>query len=126
LPYTLSLRSSLNVSYQVSDPYKTTGKIIVLCILIFKFLGSNLEDKRFCIEWWRAFRNLNLLLISSWIEFWSVNVVPRYLNSIELLSTFIPWLRPAFWSRDITIYLVLSAFTFVWLVLHYFISHWIR
>jgi hypothetical protein len=27
------------------------GKIIVLYILIFKFLDSNLEDKRFCTEW---------------------------------------------------------------------------
>ena len=33
---TLSLHSSLNVSNQVSHPYKTTGKIIVLYILIFK------------------------------------------------------------------------------------------
>jgi len=32
---TLSLHSSLNVSDQVSHPYKTTGKIIVLYILIF-------------------------------------------------------------------------------------------
>jgi len=37
---TLSLHSSLNVSDQVSHPYKTTGKIIVLYLLIFKFLDS--------------------------------------------------------------------------------------
>ena len=51
LSNTLSFLSSLNVSDQVSHPYKTTDKIIVLCILIFKFLDSNLEDKRFCTEW---------------------------------------------------------------------------
>ena len=62
---TFSLHSSLNVSNQVSHPYKTTGKIIVLCILLFKFL----EDKRFCTEWWQAFPDFNLLLISPWIEF---------------------------------------------------------
>ena len=44
---TLSLRSCLNVSDQVSHPYKTTGKIIVLYTLTFKFLYSKLEDKRF-------------------------------------------------------------------------------
>jgi len=42
---TLSLRSSLSVSNQVSHPYKTTGKIIFLYILKFKFLDSELEDK---------------------------------------------------------------------------------
>jgi hypothetical protein len=48
---TLSLCSSLSVRDQVSHPYKITGKIILLYTLIFVFLVSTLEDKRFCIEW---------------------------------------------------------------------------
>ena len=44
---TLSLRSSLSVSDQVSHPYKTTCRIIVLCILIFKFWIANWKTKDF-------------------------------------------------------------------------------
>jgi hypothetical protein len=39
------------VSDQVKHPHKTTGKIIVLYVLIFVFLNSNREDKKFCPEW---------------------------------------------------------------------------
>jgi hypothetical protein len=45
-----SQSSSLNVRDQVSHPYRTTGKIVVLHILIFTFLDSRLEDKRFWTE----------------------------------------------------------------------------
>jgi hypothetical protein len=48
LSNTLNLCSSLNVRGQVSHPYGTTGKIIVLYILIFKFFDSNREDRRYC------------------------------------------------------------------------------
>ena len=48
---TLSLRSSLNVSDQVSLPYKTRGKIIVLYILVFKFFMPNWKTKKYCTEW---------------------------------------------------------------------------
>jgi len=42
---TLSLRSSLNMSDQVSHPYKTTSKMIFLCILIFTFSYSRIYDQ---------------------------------------------------------------------------------
>ena len=47
---TLSLRSSMNVNDQVSHPHRATGKIIVLHILFFRFLDSELEHKRFRTE----------------------------------------------------------------------------
>ena len=71
----LSLRSCLKVMDQVSHPHKTTGKIMVLQILIFKFLDSKLENKRFCTEW-QVFPDFNLLLMSSWIEFWLLRLFP--------------------------------------------------
>jgi hypothetical protein len=48
---TLSLHFSCNVTEQVSHPYRNTGKIIVLCILIFMSLDNVQEDRWFWIEW---------------------------------------------------------------------------
>jgi hypothetical protein len=42
---TLSPHSSLNLSDQVSHPYKTIGKITVLYILNFTFLDSKLKEE---------------------------------------------------------------------------------
>jgi hypothetical protein len=55
--------NTLNVRDQVSHPYKTTGEIMVLCILIFKFLERRREDIRFWTEWEQAFSEFNLILI---------------------------------------------------------------
>ena len=55
---TLSLRSSINASDQVSHPY-ITGKIIVLCIVIFVLLCGNWKtkhsaqnDSKHCLTWY--------------------------------------------------------------------------
>jgi hypothetical protein len=57
---TLSLRLSLNASDQVSQPRKTTNKIIILCILIFTFLDSKREDKKI-LHW--------MTVSISWLQF---------------------------------------------------------
>jgi hypothetical protein len=42
----VSMCSSLNVRDQVSHPYKTTGKIMLLYVLTFTFVDSRREGKR--------------------------------------------------------------------------------
>jgi len=48
--FPLSPCSSLRVTNQVSHPYQTTGKFIVLNILIFIFSNSKMEGKIFCTK----------------------------------------------------------------------------
>jgi hypothetical protein len=81
-----------------------------LYILIFKFFDSRWEDKRFWTECYQALSEFNLLLISSWIKFWSVTVFTKYLNcdtfSNDLFAIFISRFWSTFWWRDSNIYLV--------------------
>ena len=97
-----------NVSDQVSHPYKTTGKIIVLYIMIFKFLNSNLEDKRFCTEWQQAFPDLNLLLISSGIytHIYAHAYIHTYTNTY--IYTYI---RKFLWLKPTTFQIRMTHFT---------------
>jgi hypothetical protein len=44
-------KTSLNDRNQVSHPYKTTAKIMFLCILIFISVDSKWEQKRFWVDW---------------------------------------------------------------------------
>ena len=98
---TFSLHSSLNVSDQVSHPCKKT---VVLYILIFIFLDNKLEDKIVCIVWHQAALNFFLSMIL-------ICYLDSSTFSKELLSNFILWLHPAFWSQDMIMYLLLAAFT---------------
>jgi hypothetical protein len=43
---TLSLHSFQDIGYQVSHPYKTTGKIVFLCVLISTFLDRKLGRQK--------------------------------------------------------------------------------
>jgi hypothetical protein len=61
----LHLRSETRFYY----PYKTTGKIIVLCILIFPLSESRQEGRRFCTAWWLTLSELCLLSLSSLMQY---------------------------------------------------------
>ena len=91
-------------------PIQNNSNIILLYFLIFKLLDSNVDYKRFCTEWQHALPEFILHLINSRIEFRFVMVVPKYFNSSTLskvlLWIFVLWLRPALWSRDMTMYCV--------------------
>jgi hypothetical protein len=96
---------------QVSHPYRSIDKIIVLFILIFTFWTADGKIKSFWIECWQALPKFSLLLISSWIKFWYVTVVLKYLNceifSGHLLAISISRFWPAFWWRASNIYVFL-------------------
>jgi hypothetical protein len=81
---------SFSVSDQDAHPYKTMSKTVVLYILIFTYLHSKLEDKRFCTKWQQAFPEFNLLLFSSCVEFGFVKVIPKYVNYSTISEDLLP------------------------------------
>lgn len=54
------------VTRQVSDPYKTTGKITDSCILIFIILVCNVWEEQWCQLTWQASLNRKLRTVSAW------------------------------------------------------------
>jgi hypothetical protein len=54
------IRSSYNVRDKISRPYRTTGKAIILSVMILTFSNSMV-----CTEWQQALPELSLILISS-------------------------------------------------------------
>jgi hypothetical protein len=96
---TLSQRYTINVSDQVLDPYKTTGNIILLYNLIFKFRIAKWKKKDSAPK---DSKHSLTLICSSFLpeeNFDLLRLFQKYLNiftiSKELLSIFIVWLRPA-------------------------------
>jgi hypothetical protein len=77
-------------------------------ILTFKFPDSRREDRRHWTELYQAFPEFSLLFISLWMQFWSVCVVPRYLNfatsARDLSVIFMLCFCAVFWLRDVNIY----------------------
>ena len=69
---------------QSFTPVQNNRKFLVLYMLIFILLDRKLEDKRFCTDIQQAFPDFDLLLISSWMKFWSVKFFPKYLNCSAL------------------------------------------
>jgi len=55
----------MNLRDQVFHPYKTKGKVIVLCFLIFPLLDGDEEAENSELIGNKAFPRFNLLLISS-------------------------------------------------------------
>jgi hypothetical protein len=60
------------VTDHVSHPHKTSGKIMVLCISFFIFLGNKLKDKRFCKEWQKALLEYNCNMVKFLPNIWTL------------------------------------------------------
>jgi hypothetical protein len=78
---TLRLCFSLRVKHQILHPYGTTGKIIVLYILIFTYLYSRREERDWIVE---ALPEFDLLL--SFPNTWTVRLFDTLCHDSEMHS----------------------------------------
>jgi hypothetical protein len=77
--YTSQQFFSTNLKYQVPQIHKTTGKVVIFCILILEILDMRREDKRLWNELQQTYLEFNVPLTSSWrLDFLTVS--PKYLN----------------------------------------------
>ena len=88
-------RSSLNAREEVLLPYTETDKIIVQYILIFILYGQQTGRQNILFRIEAEFPESKLLLICSWMKYWFLRAVPKYLTfatlSKHLLATFMFW-----------------------------------
>jgi hypothetical protein len=105
----LGLCPSLNMRNQVSRPYKTKGKYI----LIVTSLGSKREYKSFWPEWSQAFSEFTLFLISLCVQFLHVSVVAKYFN----FTTFSKHLLVIF-ILQFSLHSMYKKWTYKWFYMH--------
>jgi hypothetical protein len=69
--------TSLHMRDQLQIPYKTSGKMIVVCIQYLSFQMPNKNKKGFCTEWYQAVPEL---ICSPYIRAWGFDLLLSFTN----------------------------------------------
>ena len=118
-PYsrTPSASSSLNVSDELSNPYRTTWKIIILYWLYFIFFFLEMKAGRqnilhgmiISVPW---LQSVLILFLNRILLFYERSKFFDFLTLSEVLfPKYLLWLFLSFWIGSMTMYLFLTSFT---------------